>query len=87
MATKKIAKNMKFEEALEALEAQVALLESGDLPLEDALDVYKYGIELSKLCMNKLNAVKQEVEEIQVGKEEDPEEFTTLPFKGEDIPF
>lgn len=87
MATKKIAKNMKFEEALEALEEQVALLESGDLPLEDALDVYKYGIELSKLCMNKLNAVKQEVEEIQVGKEEDPEEFTTLPFKGEDIPF
>jgi len=64
MATKKIAKNMKFEEALVELEEQVRLLESGDLPLEEALDVYKYGIELSKLCVGKLNTVKQEVEKI-----------------------
>ena len=38
MTMKKIAKNIKFEEALAELEQQVQLLESGELPLEEALD-------------------------------------------------
>ena len=74
MAAKKIAKNIKFEEALLELEEQVRLLESGDLPLEEALDVYKYCIELSKLCVNKLSVVKQEVEKLTV---QDDGSFTT----------
>ena len=61
---KKIAKNIKFEEALTELEEQVRLLESGELSLEQSLDVFKYGIELSKICMGKLDTVKQEVEKI-----------------------
>ena len=59
---KKIAKNIKFEEALTELEEQVRLLESGELSLEQSLDVFKYGIELSQVCMGKLDTVKQEVE-------------------------
>ena len=47
MAVKKIAKNIKFEEALAELEEQVRLLESGELSLEESLEVYKYGVELS----------------------------------------
>ena len=78
MATKKIAKNMKFEEALTELEEQVRLLESGDLPLEEALEVYKYGIELSKLCVGKLNTVKQEVEKLVTDSEES---YHTEPFE------
>lgn len=66
MAVKKIAKNIKFEDALTELEAQVKLLESGDLPLEQALDVFKYGVELSKVCNSRLATVKQEVEKIVV---------------------
>lgn len=66
MATKKVNKNIKFEDALQELEAQVALLESGELPLEEALEVYKKGIELSQLCIGRLNMVKQEVEKITV---------------------
>ena len=34
MAVKKVAKNIKFEEALAELEEQVRLLESGELSLE-----------------------------------------------------
>ena len=78
MATKKIAKNIKFEEALTELEEQVRLLESGDLPLEEALEVYKYGIELSKLCVGKLNTVKQEVEKLVT---ESVESYHTEPFE------
>ena len=66
MAVKKIAKNIKFEEALAELEEQVRLLESGELSLEESLDVYKYGVELSKVCAGKLEAVKQEVETIVI---------------------
>ena len=56
MATKKIAKNIKFEDALSELEAQVQLLESGELPLDKALEVFKYRLE----------TVKQEVDKIVV---------------------
>ena len=66
MAVKKIAKNIKFEEAWAELEEQVRLLESGELSLEESLDVYKYGVELSKVCAGKLEAVKQEVEKIVI---------------------
>lgn len=66
MAVKKIAKNIKFEEALAELEEQVKILESNKLSLEQSLDVFKYGIELSKVCMSKLDIVKQEVEKIVV---------------------
>ena len=41
MAAKKIAKNIKFEDALSELEQQVKLLESGELPLEEALDIFR----------------------------------------------
>ena len=61
---KKIAKNIKFEEALSELEAQVKLLESGELSLEQSLEVFKRGVELSKICNEKLSTVRQEVEKI-----------------------
>ena len=59
MATKKIAKNIKFEDALSELEAQVQLLESGELPLDKALEV-------SRVCSSRLETVKQEVDKIVV---------------------
>ena len=68
---KKIAKNIKFEETLAELEEQVRLLESGELSLEQSLEVFKYGIELSKICMGKLDTVKQEVEKIVVSSDDD----------------
>ena len=68
---KKIAKNIKFEEALAELEEQVRLLESGELSLEQSLEVFKYGIELSKICMGKLDTVKQEVEKIVATSDDD----------------
>ena len=68
---KKIAKNIKFEEALAELEEQVRLLESGELSLEDSLEVFKHGIELSKVCMGKLETVKQEVEKIVATSDDD----------------
>ena len=69
MATKKTVKNLKFEEALAELEAAVEKLENGDLPLEDAITEFQRGTELSKICLEKLNAAKAAVKKLVVDPE------------------
>lgn len=64
MTSKKVSKDIKFEEALDVLEKQVEMLESGKLMLDESIEVFRYGIELSKICADKLNAARQEVEKI-----------------------
>lgn len=80
MAVKKINKNIKFEEALILLEKNVQDLESGTLSLDESLEVFKNGVELSKICFDKLNIVKQEVQKILPKNDG---EFELTPF-GED---
>ena len=43
-----------FEKALEELEALVARMEDGKLPLEESLAAYQRGAELIKYCESKL---------------------------------
>lgn len=82
MATKKTAKNLKFEEALAELEAAVEKLERGDLPLEDAIEEFQKGTELSKICLEKLNTAKAAVKKLIVDPEREDsyeeEEFADL---------
>ena len=80
MTMKKVAKNIKFEEALAELEKQVNLLESGQLPLEESIEAFKYGTELSQVCLEKLNTAKAAVEKLLV-REEGDEHYTTEEFK------
>jgi exodeoxyribonuclease VII small subunit len=46
---------MSFEKALEELEALVARMEGGKLPLEESLAAYQRGAELIKFCESKLS--------------------------------
>ena len=66
MAAKKPNKNIKFEEALAELEAAVEKLESGDLPLEEAIEQFQWGTELSRICMEKLKIAKEAVQKLAV---------------------
>ncbi|MGZ5037206.1 MAG: exodeoxyribonuclease VII small subunit [Usitatibacter sp.] len=43
-----------FEKALEELEALVARMEDGKLPLEESLAAYQRGAELVRFCESKL---------------------------------
>ncbi|MDD3623678.1 MAG: exodeoxyribonuclease VII small subunit [Bacilli bacterium] len=52
---------VKFEELLKELEKIVLELEKGDLSLEESLKKYQRGIELSKLCKEKLEEAKEVV--------------------------
>ena len=56
-----MAEIKKFEEALAELEAIVKKLE-GDIPLDEAMDAFQKGIELSKVCMENLKAEKGKLE-------------------------
>jgi exodeoxyribonuclease VII small subunit len=48
------AAELSFEKALEELEALVARMEDGKLPLEESLAAYQRGAELVKFCESKL---------------------------------
>jgi exodeoxyribonuclease VII small subunit len=50
-----------FEKALAELEKIVAKMESGELSLEQALATHKRGLELARLCQQKLEAAQQQV--------------------------
>jgi exodeoxyribonuclease VII small subunit len=51
-----------FEQALAELENLVARLESGDLPLDVALQTFERGVALTRQCQSALKAAQQKVE-------------------------
>lgn len=60
MATKK-PENMSYEATISELETLVQQLESGDLPLDDALKTFERGIQLARAGQSKLNDAEQRV--------------------------
>lgn len=50
-----------FEKAISELEKIVKALESGDLPLEKALEQFEAGIRLSRQCSQLLDEAEQRV--------------------------
>ncbi|MFB6465870.1 exodeoxyribonuclease VII small subunit [Cytobacillus sp. Hz8] len=55
---------MTFEMAMERLEEIVEKLEEGDVPLEEAISFYQQGMELSKLCHDKLKRVEDQLTQV-----------------------
>jgi exodeoxyribonuclease VII small subunit len=51
-----------FEQSLAELEALVAKLEQGDVPLEDALKTFERGVALTRQCQSALRTAQQKVE-------------------------
>ncbi len=51
-----------FEASLASLERIVAQLESGDLPLERALELFEEGVGLARRCQSQLEAAERKVE-------------------------
>lgn len=58
------AKKATFEDNMKRLEEIVEALESGNLPLEDTVKLYKEGMTLSAQCGAALKKVEQEVEKV-----------------------
>ena len=52
---------LRFEEAMAELEKRVRALETGDVPLEKALELYEEGEALARTCHEQLEAVDKRV--------------------------
>lgn len=57
-------KKMNFEKGLSRLEEIVEQLESGNLSLDQSLDIFQEGIELFRFCTQKLNDAQKKVEKL-----------------------
>lgn len=64
--------NITFEEAMAQLEKITARLEEGDVPLEEALEEYKRGMELSALCHQKLKKAEEELAKLVTNSGDEP---------------
>jgi exodeoxyribonuclease VII small subunit len=53
---------IKFEDALKKLQKLVDDLENGDLSLDEALKKYQEGIELARVCSERLDHAKKRIE-------------------------
>jgi len=51
-----------FETAIAELESIVKKLEQGDLPLEQSLELYERGVQLSRFCHAKLEEAERRIE-------------------------
>ena len=60
----KTSEKLDFEAAIEQLEKIVEKLESGELSLEESIEAFEQGIELSKLCRKKLEKAEDRVRKL-----------------------
>lgn len=72
-------KKLKFEAALQALEAVVTDLEAGNVPLDESLALYEKGMKLVRMCNRTLEEAEQRIEAVR----QTPEGVLTEPFQKE----
>ncbi|MBP3871459.1 MAG: exodeoxyribonuclease VII small subunit [Faecalicoccus sp.] len=69
MAEKKI----KFQEAMKRLDEIIAKLNSGDLELEDAMDLFEEGITLTNQCEKQLKEFENKMDQLMAVRESNNE--------------
>ena len=62
--TKEDLSTLNFEDALKRLEEIVRKLESGDVPLDQSIELYSEGEKLRGLCQQRLEAAQAKIEKI-----------------------
>ena len=53
---------LSFEDAVKSLEKVVRALEAGEVPLEQALELFQEGVGLVKVCSNKLDEAEKKIQ-------------------------
>src|SRR5438045_9185245 len=62
MSSKAKTGELNFEKVMDRLEAIVEQMESGKLPLEDLIVRYEEGMNLVKVCQQRLTSAEQKIE-------------------------
>lgn len=73
-----MAKKKTFESALKELEEVVKEMESGELPLEDAMKKYEMGMKHLKYCQDLLDKTEKK---ISVFTRDENGTITAMPFE------
>ena len=71
---------LSFEAALSRLEEIVRLLERGEAPLDQSIELYQEGDRLKRHCEARLKAAQARIEQIAFGADGKPS--GTTPFDG-----
>lgn len=71
------AEALSFEGALEQLETTVGRLEEGEMPLEEALELFEKGIGLSRQCTQTLEAAEKRIEILIADREGETAQFAS----------
>jgi exodeoxyribonuclease VII small subunit len=69
------SKTVNLEKSLDSLEKIVDELESGDLPLEKAMQKFEEGIKLTRSCQTALREAEQKVEILLQDTDGEVEDF------------
>ncbi|WP_380788033.1 exodeoxyribonuclease VII small subunit [Sphingomonas sp. R86521] len=64
--------DLSFEDALKDLETIVGQLESGDTPLQQAIELYERGNRLRLRCAERLDAAQARIESIRLDSDGKP---------------
>ena len=76
--TKEDLSTLNFEDALKRLEEIVRKLESGDVPLDQSIELYSAGEKLRGLSKQRLEAAQAKIEKITLDRDGKPQ--STAPF-------
>ncbi|GBF49246.1 exodeoxyribonuclease VII small subunit [Leptospira ryugenii] len=76
-------KNISFEDALLELETIAEKLEKGQLSLEDSIKAYERGMELKKICSDRLAEAEAKIEYLAKGQNGQIVKETVKKKKGE----
>jgi exodeoxyribonuclease VII small subunit len=78
---RKQQETLAFEKSLKELEALVTKMEQGNLSLEESLQHFERGIQLTRTCQQALKAAEQKVEILLNKSGQDD----TAPFSSDDV--
>lgn len=67
--SEKNSEALSFEKAMEQLDDALKALSAGDLPLEEAIRQYQTGIDMVRICQQKLSQAQQKIKILQDGME------------------
>lgn len=88
--TKQSEKRISFEDALNELEEIAEKLERGQLTLEESIKAFERGMDLKKICIDRLKDAEGRIELLsnsngEVVKEEIKSKKSSAPVKNEDL--
>ena len=63
---KKTKDEMSYEEAVAMLEQVVARLESGDVALDESMELFQQGMKLADFCGKKLNSMEEKITKLML---------------------